>query len=174
MFEPLRNLFHRREQTQPIESIMFLHRWKEWPGPFHVWSHEPAAKCVRLKDGRLHVYQRGSFPNLLDGTEYILASRNFANALRDACDSSVEIVPAQVINAATGETLAKHFEVLPCEEVTLETLATVTTSGSRAWHFNKSHLFVTKQVVLDLHGAGFTSLEFSPGFSAFCGGVTAE
>jgi hypothetical protein len=175
MLDRLRKLFRRKASTPPIESVMlFLHHSRDFVGPFHVSSHGPAASCVRLKDGRLHVYQRGEFPDLLEGPEYILAGRALADVLRSACGRSLEIVPAQVINVATGEIATRdHFDVLPHEEITPETLQAVDSTASRAWHFRKSHLFVTKQVVLELQRAGFTSLQFDPGFSGFCGGVAS-
>ena len=174
MLDRLRNFFRPKASTPPIESIMFLHHMKDFTGPFHVWSRESAASCVRLKDGRMHVYRPGSFPDLLDGPEYILASHALADALREACGASMEVAPVEVINVATGEKKSQHyFDILPHEEVTPEAVRTVDATGKRAWHFRKSHLFVTGKVVLELQSAGFTSLQFEPGFRAFCGGVAS-
>jgi hypothetical protein len=162
-------VFHHQKPAMPIESVMFLHHLGNYAGPIHVYFRGPSAQCVRLKDGRLHVYQRGVFPDLLDGPGYILASRALADVLLSSCGLSVQIVPAQVIHLPTGESLAEYFEILPHDEVTPQTAKTVDATGGRAWHFNKSHLFVTTQAALELQRSGFQSLQFERGFDACAG-----
>jgi hypothetical protein len=153
---------------------MLIHHLRDYSGPIHVCSHAMnAARCVRLQDGRFHVFQAGSFSDLMDGPDYILLSPALAESLRRSCGSSLDIVPAQVIDVRTGRSLAQLLEVRPHEELTPETLRTVDATGSRAWHFRKSHLFVTKQVVLELQQARLGSLQFSPGFTEFAGDVAS-
>ena len=142
----------------------------EYSGPVHVWSDAPdPAQCYRLKDGRLHLPRRGGFAHLLDGSGYILASPQLAEVLRPACGGALTMVPAQVIDLRTEMKLADYFDVLAPEEVTPETISTINVSGRRAWHFNRSNLFVTKEVVVELLRARIPHLQFTPGFGEFCG-----
>src|SRR4051812_19615807 len=117
MLDRIRKFFRPRASALPVESLMFECYPADYAGPFHVTSREPAASCVRLRDGRLHVISGSGFPDLLDGPEYILVSRALADVLRNVCGTSIKVVAVEVINVATGETITQgHFDVIPHDE----------------------------------------------------------
>jgi hypothetical protein len=151
----------------PRSETVFGQGIDGYAGPVHVWSDGLRARCVRLGDGCFHVFQRGDFTDLLDGPDYILAVPRLAAALRTLCPSTVEIVPAQVVNIQSGQSLASYEEVRAREEITPGMIETVDAQGDRAWHFKRRHLFVTKHVALLLRRRGFPSRGYSRGFSEF-------
>jgi hypothetical protein len=157
-----------------LEFIMFAHQMGDYSGPIHVRSGVlGSAQCVRQQDGRFHVFQRGTFSELLNGPGYLLASFLVADVLRRECGPSLKIVPADVIDVATERTLANYYELSPGEEVTPETISNIEASGNRAWHFHRSHLFVSKSVAIELQRTVSGHLRLTAGFSDFCGGVAS-
>ena len=127
------------------------------------------AQCVRLRDGRLHVFQPGSFPPFLTGHQFILADQELAHVLHRLCGPALEVAPVDVIHYPTEKLLAKYLDIRPTAEVTPATVRQVDASGTGAWHFAHSHLFVTQQVAADLQAIGYGRLRYSDGFEDFAG-----
>jgi hypothetical protein len=154
-----------------------MRRWnlQDYHGPLQVHMDvRNRAKCIRLKDGRLHVYETGAFPILLTGPDYILVDHALGKILQASCGQSIQITPIEIINVNSGSSLASYLDVKAAEEITPKTIANVDSSGSRAWHFMNSHLFVTKPVMDAIHEEGISGLMFYPGFRAFVAGLSTD
>ena len=126
--------------------------------------------CSRLEDGRFHVYRAGAAPILLTGSSFILAREPLAALLGELCSGCLDLVPASVVQVASGESWNGYFEVKAKEEITPLTIATVDASANAAWHFSRAHLFVSASVMDEISSRGIKELSFSPGFSEFAGG----
>jgi hypothetical protein len=142
----------------------------DFRGPLHIEAYSPDfVKCFRLKDRRLHVYQGSAFPVLLTGPEHILANHALAEILQSTCGASIQGTPVDVMDVTSGNVLANYQDIKPYEEITPQTISGLDSSGSRAWHFERSHLFVTRPVAVAIFEAGFGGMIVSRGFEEFAG-----
>jgi hypothetical protein len=165
------------------EATVFLAHWARAPGPFNVqtvwfksahgWGKAPAS-CVRMKDGRFHVFQRGEYRDLLCGSDFILASPRMANVLERCCGEEMRLVPTQLVNAATDTKLADYCEVLPLVEVTTNTIRQLDATGYHVWHYRRQFLVVTKAVAVEFLNSGVSQLHFEKGLAHTLYGETAR
>ena len=156
---------YRSSSVIPRKALRVRTHQNQLPLPIHVslggFGH---AQCVRLRDGRFHVFQPGTFPALLTGPDHILADTNLAGLLQRLCGPALFAMPAEVIHLPTGQNLAEYFELSPQDEVTPDTLRQIDASGIGVWHFAHSHLFVTDQIAVELRAAGYERLRYASGF----------
>jgi hypothetical protein len=119
-----------------------------------------------LSDGAFRFLRFGQISDLFCGPDFILASLDFAAELArlEVGGLSVTSVKLQAGALCQIDLVELHLN----EEITPENISSVDASGTRAWHFRKSNLFVSSLVAAALAERPVGSkLDFSPGFSAF-------
>ena len=135
--------------------------------PYFVETRNGSGRCVRLQDGRFHLVRPGPLTNLFYGSDHILVSESFADSLRDLCAQCLELQRRELVQIATGERFGYYYEVLPYDEITPTNMSSLHVSGCHAWHFGRSHLFVTPTVIEHIEQRGIGELSYSLGFSRF-------
>jgi len=137
--------------------------------PYFVETKNGSDRCVRLQDGRFHLFWPGPLTNLFYGTDHILVSEAFADVLRDVCVHCLDLRCTELVKAVTGERFGYYYEVLPYDEITPADINSVRASGCHAWHFCRRHLFVSPTVIEYIRQRGIGELSYSLGFSRFAG-----
>lgn len=123
---------------------------------------------MRLSDGRFHLFADGPMAQMFYGG-HIIVSETFAAVLRDTCAHCLDLRRTELLQIATGKTLAVYYEVLPQDEITPGEVGAVRSSKFHAWHFKREHLFVSPAVAEQIRERGVGGISFSPGFSRFAG-----
>jgi hypothetical protein len=81
----------------------------------------------------------------------------------------LELRRTELVQVATGKLFGTFYEVLARDEFTPQDVERVPETGACAWHFRRSHLFVSTEVAQRIQQQGFYDLTFSPAFSGFAG-----
>src|SRR5581483_1523648 len=133
--------------------------------PQSVARRQGYHRCVRLADGRFHLFKPGPLAHLLYGGDFILASETFAELLRETCSHCLDFRRTEIVQIATGERFGIYFEIIPYDEIAPESIGKVSTVGFHAWRYGSSDLFVTQAVADEIQKRGFDGITFSPGFT---------
>ena len=152
----------------PHDLLHDFPEYKNYQGPWLLTSREwNTMRCLKLQDGRFHVYKRGITSSLIEGYEFILASRPLATLIKETCQSLVEVQPVVVMNIATGEEWPDYFELDPLQWIRYPELPDA--SGYQVWHFRRSTLFVSPVLKDEITRSGIADLEFGPGWFGWLG-----
>jgi hypothetical protein len=170
----IRRILGKRDDNRPPPG------WAGWEGPWHVWCTGP--RVARVHDQQfacddpraererdLYVLRGLTAWHVLDGEDHILVSHALANVLARSCPDTVELVPADVVDAPTGKHLNGYSELRPREHITRDDILSLKPKDARVWRYEAggSHLFVSKAVKLTIEQERTLSLQFWPGLSSF-------
>jgi hypothetical protein len=161
--------------------------WATWDGPWHVGCVAPRARCVhrarfvvddpRAEHDREHYVLRGLTPlHLLDGGDSLIVSRELGDVLAGCCTGGLDVVRADVMDAATGRHLPGYAELRPRERITGDEVLRLKPRDARVWRYEagRSHLFVSRPVMHAVRQRRILGLQFLPGLSGFLGRAEAR
>jgi hypothetical protein len=171
----IRRIFARRESDPR----------REWDGLFYVGSTGPGAVRTHERhfvahdargadhDGRLYVWRGLTAIHLLHGPDLILVSHELGDVLDRCCQSDLELLPADLVDVASGRHLQGYSELRPREQITDEEILQLRDPRPRVWSYDVNHLFVTKPVIRAIKEARILGLHFHAGLSAFLDSAAA-
>lgn len=141
---------------------------KEWDGPFHIFANVTTAMdCLRLDDGRFHVYRSGQPAILLSGYGFILVKDPIISIFQKFCAKEADFKDAIVMQTVTGETWNGYYEIVPHEEISPDVINTIDDTGFKLWHFNRKALFISSAVRNELLNSNIEGISCLPGFLGF-------
>ena len=148
--------------------IMIPEEMKDWKGPFHfdVGCLNPM-RCMRLQDGRFHVFESGEPAVLLTGSDFILAQDPILSILKKLCANKAEFKDATVMQTVKETTWSGYCEIIPHEEILPDTIDCIDYSGFNLWRYGRGNLFVSLAVKNELLNSNIKGVSFTPGFSGF-------
>jgi hypothetical protein len=138
-------------------------------------QHFASEETRQDHDGRLYVHHGLTPLHLLGDMNDILVSQELGKVLAKSCPDDLELVPADLLDVATGKHLGGYSELRPREQITREEILEAQHLVPRVWRYEvgRCHLFITNPVVRAIEEAGIRGLQFSPGLSAFLGSAAA-
>ena len=126
-------------------------------------------QLFRLKDGSFQVIRPGPFPSLIDGPDHLLVDRSLTAFLSELRLPDAKLRRVTILRRSTGQEWCDYSELTCINELTPENIDLCDVSGIRLWHFGRTALFVSPDLMTQLVAAHFDDLRFSPGFSEFAG-----
>ncbi|MCE7995443.1 MAG: hypothetical protein HEP71_25925 [Roseivirga sp.] len=125
----------------------------------NLWKSQP---------GHFRIIQFGLFVPLLTGSDYTLAHQSLIPAFDCLLRDQLEIKPANILRASTGDQWVDYQELVIKEHINPEKIKTTECFGDQIWQF-RHLLFVSADLKQRLESMFPEQLRFSLGFSWFAG-----
>jgi len=118
--------------------------------PYHINIEDKSAELYKLNDGRFQVTKNGEFGQLLVGTNYVLAEKEFAEYLQALDIQRVSYKQAIIWNRRANEEYKNHMELIISHHFNSSDIHDINTEGNQFLIMNNSYLFVSQKLKQEL------------------------